>query len=58
MQSSNLFNADKRKGGFLKQFTDIDQILVGEKTKVISKIYKALLKEYTADELIRKQMIK
>lgn len=44
MQTSNLFMADKRKHGFMKQHREIDKIFLGEKTKLISKIYKSLLK--------------
>lgn len=56
--SKKFFIADKRMAGFMKHYTEIDKILLGEKTKIISKIYKILLKEYTADESIKTQMVK
>lgn len=42
MQIRNLFMADKRTVGLMKQYTEIDKILLGEKTKIISKIYNVI----------------
>lgn len=43
-QIRNLFLQDKRKGGIMGQYLEIDKIFLGEKTKMISKLYKYLLK--------------
>lgn len=58
MQIRNLFNFDKRNGGFMRENIDFDKILLGEKDKILSKLYKNLLRNFTADEIIKIQMIR
>lgn len=55
--NKNLFNNDKKKYGFREQNKDLEIILLGEDCKLIAKIYKLLLKRYTADEAVKEQMI-
>lgn len=56
-QLKDLFNTDKTKYGFRKNNTELEEILLGEKKKIISKLYKCLLRWYTEDETIKTQMV-
>lgn len=58
LQIRNLFYADKCTFGFMRTYTDLDEVLVGDKNKVIAKIYKISLKTYTQDEAVKIQLIK
>lgn len=51
----DLFNSDKCKYEFLKQPLDLDKILSGENSKLISRIYKWLLKRFTEEEVVKTQ---
>lgn len=57
MQVRNLFMQDIRKGGICTKYLELDKILLGEKTKIISKLYRYLLTVFTADESVKIQMI-
>lgn len=57
-QIKDLFMEDKKECDFREQLTDLETILVGDDIKVISKIYKTLLRWFTMDEQVKEQMIK
>lgn len=42
----------------MRQPTELDKILTGDKNKVISKMYKCLLKIFTEDETVKTQMVR
>lgn len=58
LQIKDLFNSDKRNFGIMKQYTDLDKILVGDRSKIISKLYQYCLKVYTLDESVKIQMVR
>lgn len=53
LQIKGLLYVDKRNFGFMKVYTELDKILVGDKNKVISRIYKIALKNYTQEEVVK-----
>lgn len=57
-QIKNLFNTDKRNFGFKKDNNILEELLLGEKEKLISKIYQTLLSWHTEDETVKVQMIR
>lgn len=57
LQIKDLFSKDKTKSGFMKQYMELDEILVGKPDKIISKLYKYCLKLYTQDEAVKVQMV-
>lgn len=58
LQIKKLFQADKYKFGFMKKYTELDELLVGDRKKIIAKIYKLGFKNYTQDEFVKVQMIR
>lgn len=56
-QINSLFKSDKKNYGFRKERTELETILMGDTCKMISKIYKSLLKWYTADEYVKEFML-
>lgn len=58
LQISDLFKNDKAKFGFMKRKKDLEIILLDESSKIILKLYKLILEWYTADKLVKEQMIK
>lgn len=58
LQIKDLFQKDLRISDFREQMTELETLLMGEPTKIVSKIYKLLLKWYTEDEFVKEQMIK
>lgn len=57
-QIKTLFNKDKRSYGFKKANSELEKVLLEEKTKLTSKLYKILLSWYTEDEAIKVQIIR
>lgn len=57
-QYKNLFRQDENTYGFRRDLSELEQILIGENQKVISKLYKWLLRWETIEEQIKSQMIK
>lgn len=47
-----------KKYGIRQQKTKLENVLLGDKNKMISNIYKILLESHTADEAVKEQMIK
>lgn len=58
LQIKNLFNKDKKACGFREKNRELENILIEGEGKIISKVYKLLLKWYAADERVKEQMIK
>lgn len=57
-QLKDKFITDKRKLGFRKKNSEIEEILLGDEKKIISKLYKCLIRWYAEDETIKVQMIR
>lgn len=58
LRIKDLFNKDKREFGFREQKAELEIILLGDQRKMLSKIYKLLLKRYSADEKVKEQIVK
>lgn len=58
IQIKDLFNKDIKQYGIRKDNSELETILIEEEHKVISKIYKILLKWDTINELVKEQMTK
>lgn len=56
-QIKDLFNHDKNFG-FRENIVDLENYWLGDGVKLISKIYKMLLKWYTEDEMVKDQMVR
>lgn len=58
LQIKDLFLTDKKRSGFKRKLSGLDQCLTGETNKLISKLYKICLKDYTHNEAVKTQMVR
>lgn len=57
-QIKDLFSTDKSRYGFKEEYTEIEEALIGGKEKLISKLYKILLRWYMEEGTVKVQMIR
>lgn len=58
MQIKNLYEKDKKNYGFRGKYSSLEEIIIENQPKSISKIYKLLLSWFTEDEVVKHSMVK